>query len=398
MKKTIITINLILLVVLQSFTAYATDYSSKLNLDKYAEHLKSKTYSDTVTVAVIDSGAADIEILKDKTVPGYDFADDDNDPSNDIAADSHGTFIASIIAEAAKELPIKIMPVRILENKDVSAENLIKGIKYAVDNGADVLNISIGGELTDCSEIDKAIAYADEHNAVVAVSAGNARKEIKTYCPSHNESAVVVSAVTKDNVFAGYSNFGDTVDCCAPGDSVDGYTSSGEKATANGTSFSAAYITAGAAMLKLEHPEYTADKVQETIKSICVDLGAEGKDKYYGYGLPDFKRLIPSSVNIKGYEEEIKIPYQATLKLQAETYVPFEPEIKWYINNEYYMSGKKFDIENVTEDFSVYFEATDENGYTLKSETETVKVKKSFFDKLIAFFRQLLNIPKIIEQ
>lgn len=398
MKKTIITINLILLIVLQSFTAYATDYSSKLNLDNYAEYLKSKTYSDTVTVAVIDSGAADIEALKERTISGYDFADDDTDPSNDISFDSHGTFIASVIAKATKDLPVRIMPVRILENKDVTADNLINGIKYAVDNGADILNISIGGELTDCSGIDEAIRYADEHNAVVVVSAGNARKEIKTYCPSHNESVITVSAVTKDNVFAKYSNYGDTVDCCAPGDSVDGYDANGKYMTANGTSFSAAYISAGAAMIKLEHPEYTAEQIQDKIKSVCVDLGTEGKDKYYGYGLPDFRRLIPSSVNIKNYKEEIIIPYQSTLKLHAETDVPYEPEIKWYINGEYYMSGSDFDIENVTEDFTVYFESADENGYTLKSEKETVTVKKSFFERLIAFFRQLFNTPKIIEQ
>ena len=350
-------------------SAFATDYSSKLNLERYAEYLKGKSYSNITTVAVIDSGVADIEILKDKTVSGYDFADDDNDPSNDMATDSHGTFIASIIANITDELPVKIMPVRILENKDVSAENLIKGIKYAVDNGADVLNISIGGELTDCTEIDYAIAYADEHNVTVVVSAGNARKEIKTYCPAHNESAIVVSAVTKSNMFAKYSNYGETVDCCAPGDNVDGYSASGEKTTANGTSFSTAYITAGAAMLKLEHPEYSAQQIQETIKSICIDLGTECKDKYYGYGMPDFKRLIPSSVNIKGYEENIIIPYRSKLILHAETDIPFESEIKWYINGEYYMTGETFDIDNCTEDFNVYFEVSDENAYTIRSDT-----------------------------
>ena len=157
------------------------------------------------------------------------------------------------------------MPVRILENKDVSVENLVKGIKYAVDNGADILNISIGGEVTDCSEIDNAIRYADDNNVTVIVAAGNAKKEIKTYCPAHNESVITVSAVTSKNVRATYSNYGESVDCCAPGDNVDGYNANGELTTANGTSFSAAYISAGAAMIKLENPEYTAREIQQII-------------------------------------------------------------------------------------------------------------------------------------
>lgn len=391
---------LIALSVIESIciSAKATDYSSTIGLNVYADFLNVKSIENTVTVAVIDSGVADIEAVCDRLVTGYDFQDNDSDPSNDISSDSHGTFIASVIAEAAKGLPVKIMPVRILENKDVSVDNLVKGIKYAVDNGADILNISIGGEVTDCGEIDEAVKYADEKNVTVIVAAGNSKKEIITYCPAHNESVITVSSVTQDNVRAKYSNYGDSVDCCAPGDNVDGYNADGEKTTANGTSFSAAYISAGAAMIKLEHPEYPAQEIQQIIKSVCIDLGDVGKDKYYGYGLPDFKRLIPSSVNIKKYAEELNVPYKSTVILHAETDLPFKPEIKWYVDGEYYMSGKRFDIDNLTEDISVYFEATDENGYSLKSETESISVKKTFFDKLLAFFRMLFRIEKITEQ
>lgn len=390
----------VLFVILQVMTVFssAADYSLSLGIDKYAQYLKEKEYDNSVTVAVIDSGVANIDVLKDRITDGYDFQDDDADPSNDISSDSHGTFIASVIAEATKELPIKIMPVRILENKDVSVDNLVKGIKYAVDNGADIINISIGGEVTDCSEIDEAIKYADDNNVIVVVAAGNVKKEIKTYCPAHNESVITVSSVTQDRVRAQYSNYGESVDFCAYGDSVDGYDATGEKVSANGTSFSCAFISAGVAMVKLEHQDYTPAQIQETLESISIDLGEEGRDKYYGFGLPDFKRLIPSSINIKSYTNELTVPYKSTLILHSETDLPFEPEIKWYVNGEYYMSGERFDIDNLTEDITVYFEATDGNGYSLKSETESISVKKSFFDKLLAFFRMLFCIEKITEQ
>ncbi len=378
--------------------SFAADYSSELGLKIYAEYLYAKSFENTVTIAVIDSGVANIERLNERIIAGYDFQDNDADPSNDISSDSHGTFIASVIAAATEDLPINIMPVRILENKDVSVDNLVKGIKYAVDNGADILNISIGGEVTDCSEIDEAIAYADEHGVTVVVAAGNAKKEIITYCPAHNESVITVSSITGSKIRASYSNYGEAVDCCAPGDNVDGYNANGEKAAANGTSFSAAYISAGAAMIKLEHPEYNAQEIQQVIKSVCIDLGEEGKDKYYGYGLPDFKRLIPSSVNIKNYAETITVPYKSTVILYAETNLPFEPDIKWYVNGEYYMSGNRFDIENIADDISVYFEATDESGYALRSATETVKVSSGFFARLIAFFKQIFGLLPVISQ
>lgn len=373
----------------------AAYYSHVLNLDVYSDYLKKQNYSKSITVAVIDSGCADIEILQDKTIGGYDFVDNDNDPSNDISSDSHGTFIASIISEITDGLPIRIMPVRILENQDVSKDNLIRGIKYAVDNGADLINISIGGTLSSCSDIDLAIAYAEEKNVTVVVSAGNAKKEISNFCPAHNESCITVSSVDENNEFVKrYSNFGSAVDCCAPGENIPGYNANGKQATNNGTSFSAAIISAGTAMIKLQNPDFSAKEIQDTLKQICNDLGEKGKDIYYGYGLPDFKKMIPIVCNIKNDLDESKAEYYSTVTLTAEISVPWDCDIKWYKDNNYYCSGDTFTAKEVTEDFEVFYIADFGNQNTVQSQILRIPVKHSLIDKFLVFIK--LTFEKII--
>lgn len=365
---------------------------SMLGLDSYSSYLKSINTTNEIVLAVIDSGCADVDVLNERMIQGYDFVDDDNDAFEDISSESHGTFIASIIVDITDGLPIKIMPIRILENKDVSVENLVKGIEYAVDNGADIINISIGGVLSDCSEIDSAIAYADENDVTVVVSAGNTKKEITDFCPSHNESCITVSAVNYNKKFINrFSNYGDAVDCCAFGESIEGYNARGEKATLNGTSFSAAIISAGCAMMRLHHPEYTAEQTQDKLKSICIDLGDEGKDKYYGFGIPDFNMMIPVSAGIKNYTESLKVGYNSTIILRAENDIPFDSRITWFVNGQYYSDGETFTMKEISEDYEIYFTISDSNGYVIKSETEKITVKKSFFNILIAFFELIFN-------
>ena len=99
-----------------------------------SEAIEADIYADaieplgTVTVAIIDSGVADIDYLKDKLVDGYDFYDNDADAAHDKSSDSHGTFLASIIADCTDNLPVKIMPVRVLESETGSLINAVNGI------------------------------------------------------------------------------------------------------------------------------------------------------------------------------------------------------------------------------------------------------------------------------
>lgn len=364
-----------------------------VGLDVYCDYLKKQNYEETITVAVVDSGVAEIDCFSGKLVDGYDFIDDDNDATNDTSSDSHGTIVASIISDITDGLPIKIMPVRILENRSVQIKNLVAGIKYAVDNGADVINLSVGGSASDCSEIDLAIAYAYSNNVTVVAAAGNERRNIADCCPAHNESAITVSSVDFGNVFAGkFSNYGELTDCCAPGVDLVGFNADGMPKTVSGTSFSAAVISAGAAMLKLEHPEYSADDIQNQIKSVCIDLGESGADKYYGFGLPEFSKFIKSSVSISDYDlyNNSFIDYKVTLELTAKVInAPENSEVLWFVNNNQVGKGDSFAVEKAKENFAIQVRLVEDGEIISESPILQIYVKNSFFDKLIYFIKNL---------
>lgn len=298
-----------------------------LGADTYASYLAENHSDKSVTVAIVDSGVEKIDFVASKLVEGYDFIKVEAGGTTDTSIDSHGTFLASIVTDCTKNTNINIMPVRVLESKTGSLANAVNGIHYAVDNGADVVNVSLGGEILNCKSLDNAIAYAVENGVSVVVCSGNNKKNIKNYCPAHNECAITVSAVNEDMEFAnGFSNYGDAVDMCAPGVSINGYDASGKEVTMSGTSMSAAYISACAAMFRLQHPECTPLQIETAIEGICTDLGDTGFDIYYGYGFPDFSKFIgDETVYLSGisFDEAEKTVFTgSTLQLD----VVFTPE------------------------------------------------------------------------
>ena len=167
---------------------------------------------------------------------GYDFVDDDSDPYDN---NGHGTHIAGIIG--AVEDPddevsginpgAKIMAIRVLDNNGVGyVSDLIEGIYYAVDNGAKVINLSLGAPLEfRCEDIDKLLAplreafiYAKERGVLIVSASGNENFNLdnKLYIPASikTDNHIVVGAVKSSGDRADYSNFGmRTVDVGAPG-------------------------------------------------------------------------------------------------------------------------------------------------------------------------------------
>lgn len=260
----------------------------------YAESL-SVTAENPVTVAIIDSGSQNIDFIKDRLVEGYDFVENDKDAAEDESSDSHGTFLASIVADCCRNIPVKIMPVRVLKSKTGSLINAINGIRFAVDNGADVINISLGGVLDNCKPLDDALSYAEQNNVTVVVCAGNVKRDIENYCPAHNESAITVTSVNRDNEFSeSFSNFGTMVDFAAPGENIVGYNASGEKTTLSGTSMSAAFVSAAAAMFRMDNPRCNTNQVRKAMISCAVDCGEYGHDIYYGWGVLKLGALAAS--------------------------------------------------------------------------------------------------------
>ncbi len=292
-----------------------------LGLDKYSGKVAENfTETQAVTVAIVDTGVEDIDFVKNRLVAGYDFVGNDSDAFEDTSKDSHGTFLASIITDCTQDAPVTIMPVRVIESETGYVSNVINGIYYAADNGADVINMSMGTLFGPCQSLEEAVDYAEEKGALVVACAGNSKTDIADMCPAHMDNVITVSAIDSNFSFASdYSNYGVKVDVAAPGTSIVGYGADGKLTTLTGTSMSAAFISSGAALFKVENPACTPSQVKYAINGICNDMGDEGFDVYYGNGIPDFSKLIKNSfVGVTG----IELPLGYVECAIGSTYVP----------------------------------------------------------------------------
>lgn len=398
--KTKLSIFMILCIALSSMIVPNVNAISKkllMGMDTYLNYLADKNANEEVIVAVLDSGVANTDIVAEDLISGYDFVDDDNNATDKIS-DAHGTMISSIISKTTGELPIKIMPVKILQNKYVQITNLVNGIKFAVDNGADVINLSIGGKVSDCTEIDGAIQYAYDNNVVVVVAAGNSAEEIENYCPAHNSSAITVSSVSSNMDFSEkFSNYGKYIDFCAPGENIVTYDADGMEKTVSGTSFATAFITSGIAMILSEHPEFSVDELTDTMKSVCLDLGEKGFDNYYGYGLPQFNKLIPTSIEIFDFSEDGIVDYKTTITFYATiTGSESNMNVEWYVNGKHVFTGNVYTISRVKDDFNIQAKLVQQDTVLDESEVENITVKNGLFDKIVAFFREIFGTLPVI--
>ncbi len=292
-----------------------------IEADIYSQSI-SPAEGDSVTVAIVDSGSEDIDFIKNKLVDGYDFYDNDSDAFQDESSDSHGTFLASIVADCTGNLPVKIMPVRVLDSKNASLINVINGIRYAADNGADIINLSLCAILNNCKSLEDALAYAESKGATVVVCAGNAKSDVKNYCPSHCESAITVSSSNSTDGFSySFSNYGDAIDLAAPGEFITGYNAMGEITYLSGTSMSAAFVSAAAALFLLDNPACNTNQVKSALESSAKDLGTAGKDIYFGAGIPKLGSLANSD---KKYVESIRFS-QDSYSLYLSEKLAIEP-------------------------------------------------------------------------
>lgn len=211
------------------------------------------TGASNIVVAVIDSGVdGGHEDLQGALVGGYDFVDDDNDPSD---GNGHGTHCAGIIGARMNNgaggvgiAPgVSIMPVRVLDNQGYGEDDaIINGIYYAVDNGADIISMSLGGVWYSSMEND-AVQYAIRNGVTLIAAMGNDGTRIMSY-PAAYPNVISVGACDRDGKAASFSTTGSWMSVFAPGVGIlSSVPGSGYEAW-NGTSM-ATPVVAGVAAL-----------------------------------------------------------------------------------------------------------------------------------------------------
>lgn len=241
-----------------------------------------------VTVAVIDTGAdMDHPFLEGRLLDGgWDFVNDDDDPDDDHF---HGTHCAGIVRDATPD-NVKILPIKTLDSGGSGAWSLvIEGMTYAVDNGAEILSMSLGGTGDDDvrAMFDDAAAYAVAHGVAAIAAAGNSRvhlDEIPSY-PACCDGVFAVAAVTQQDTPSSYTNFGSQVDIAAPGDNIVSSVPNGEYRALSGTSMACPLVAACAALFKTEDENRMPEEIYALLRTHVRDANIPGRDDYTGSGI-----------------------------------------------------------------------------------------------------------------
>ncbi|EHI98818.1 Subtilisin [Clostridium sp. DL-VIII] len=253
-----------------------------------------------VKVAVLDTGVdythPDLKdrVLKDK---GYNFVDNDSETMDD---NGHGTHVSGIIAASANNdigisgitgtLNVKIIPVKVLdEDGEGEVTNIVKGIKYAVDNGADIINLSFGTNAKS-KAIEEAINYAKSKGVFVVAAAGNDGGSDDNSSPA-SDGAFAVAAMDYNYKTADFSDYGNCIEVSAPGEEILSTVPGGYEAW-DGTSMAAPIVSGIAAMVKAEDPKLSPSQIENILDSTAKDIMTKGKDQKSGYGLIDAYNAI----------------------------------------------------------------------------------------------------------
>ncbi|HKF14393.1 MAG TPA: S8 family serine peptidase, partial [Gaiellaceae bacterium] len=250
--------------------------------------------STAVKIAIADTGVdLDHPDLASRIVPGYDFVNGDAVPQDD---EGHGTMVAGIAAAATDNgvgiagvaWNASIMPLKVLDNTGAGNDfDIADAITWAADNGALVINLSLGGPLSSITLYD-AIDYARKKGAVVVAAAGNDGAPVSSYPGLYAD--VAVGATDGAGDAAWFSNSGYWVDLAAPGIDVTSTAlapgSAEAYAKGAGTSFASPIAAGIAALVRAQHPEWSQQQVVTQVLR-GWDRGPRGLDAYYGLGLAD---------------------------------------------------------------------------------------------------------------
>lgn len=250
-----------------------------------------------VIIAVLDSGVNALHPdLAGRVLSGYDFVNNDADATDDHG---HGTHIAGIIAAnvnngigSAGICPgCSILPVKVLDSGNVGTwANVAAGIVYAVDQGAKIINLSLGGN-SNTQIIQDAVNYAVQKGVLIIAAAGNSRTETPFY-PAALDAVIAVSATRQDDTRWSLSNFGNWIDISAPGYAIfstyndlsnfyGGYT------FMSGTSMASPHVAGVAGLLMSQKLDRTPEEVRNLLLTSAKDLGAAGYDPEFGHGRLD---------------------------------------------------------------------------------------------------------------
>ncbi|MEV6926916.1 type VII secretion-associated serine protease mycosin [Dactylosporangium sp. NPDC051485] len=258
-----------------------------------------------VTVAVIDSGVdASHPDLVGQVLPGIDLVEPGSNNGGKVDPVGHGTTVASLIAGSGRDRSgvegiapgAKILPIRVLDkaNKYDDPGVVAQAVLWAVDHGAGVINLSLGGALRS-EEIAESLAYAAAHDVVVVACTGNIATDPATHrvwYPAREPGVIAVAGLGtsrgggEETLWSGSLTGPETV-LTAPAVNLTGAKPGGGYWQVQGTSFAAPLVAGAASLVRARFPRMSAANVINRLIWTAKDLGPEGRDDRFGYGEVD---------------------------------------------------------------------------------------------------------------
>ena len=241
------------------------------------------TKGNGVRIAILDTGISQHDDLA--VSGGYSVISDNYDDNN-----GHGTAVAGVVSALLNEYGLAgvapeadIYAVKIMEDSTGHLSDAIEGIEWAIDNNMDIISMSFGME--SYSQIFKEVIEEAYDNNILLIAATGNNGENNILYPAAYSDVIAVGAVDENNEKALFSNYGFELELVAPGVNInttyldDGYT------VASGTSIAVPHVVGAAALIKSYNQILTNSQIRAKLRNDALDLGEQGKDDYYGFGL-----------------------------------------------------------------------------------------------------------------
>lgn len=264
-----------------------------------------------VTIAVIDSGA-DLTHpdLQANLVPGYNVLNQGAPPQDDNGHGTHAGGIAAAVGDNRTGITgacprCKLMPIKALDSTGAGTGfDVGVAVVWAVDNGASIINMSLGGNESDPT-LERAVKYALSRNVAVVVAAGNDNTDTPMY-PAALPGVISVGSVTSSRERSSFSNYGSWVSVMAPGSGILSTMPMGpvfmtseienphlnEYDLMDGTSMAAPMVAGVVGLIRSRHPNLSPSQIKARLEGTAMDLGAPGFDTEFGNGMIDAFRAV----------------------------------------------------------------------------------------------------------
>ena len=289
---------------------FADQYSHQITHAQDGWKVLETAAKADITLAIVDTGVDKTHPdLKNRMVEGYSAY-----PGEDAGVDKqgHGTHCAGIaaaitnnavgVAGVASTAPIKIQPVKVLNNQGSGTYAAVAdGIAWAASHGAKVLSMSLGGP-SSSQAITDAVNLAIKNNVVVVAAMGNDGNSNVSY-PAGIKGVMAVGATDSSDKIAGFSQFGPHISVSAPGVKIlstfpqyangIGQTNYGK---ISGTSMACPYVSGLAALVRSVNPGLSAADTRTRIEKSADDLGPSGFDDKFGFGRVNVAKALTAAI------------------------------------------------------------------------------------------------------